>query len=49
MSKPSPSTPNALSRMSEISRYYAAACQTDLPCPRDRADDPRAGRVSSWG
>ena len=22
--------------MPEIPRYYAAACQTDLPCPRDR-------------
>src|SRR6516165_7103584 len=23
--------------MGEIPRYYAAACQTDLPCPRDRS------------
>ncbi|MGC8644377.1 MAG: nitrilase-related carbon-nitrogen hydrolase, partial [Isosphaeraceae bacterium] len=29
--------------MSQISRYYAAACQTDLPCPRHR--DELAGRV----
>ena len=26
-----------------IERYYAAACQTDLPCPRSR--DEIAGRV----
>ena len=26
--------------MPEISRYYAAACQTDLPCPRDRGELP---------
>ncbi len=26
-----------------MERYYAAACQTDLPCPRDR--DEIAGRV----
>jgi len=25
---------------SEIPRYYAAACQTDLPCPRDRSEIP---------
>src|SRR5437763_10460671 len=24
--------------MPEPVRYYAAACQTDLPCPRDRAE-----------
>src|SRR4051812_11188701 len=24
--------------MSPPSRYYAAACQTDLPCPRDRRE-----------
>src|SRR5205807_479818 len=24
-------------RRAEMTRYYAAACQTDLPCPRDRA------------
>ncbi len=29
--------------MPEPSRYYAAACQTDLPCPRDRREI--AGRV----
>ena len=29
--------------MSETHRYYAAACQTDLPCPRDRREI--AGRV----
>jgi predicted amidohydrolase len=29
--------------MSQIPRYYAAACQTDLPCPRGR--DELAGRV----
>lgn len=29
-----------------ISRYYAAACQTDLPCPRDRGELPeRVGRL----
>jgi predicted amidohydrolase len=27
-------------RMAEITRYYAAACQTDLPCPRDRSELP---------
>src|SRR3954452_21644298 len=27
----------------DIPRYYAAACQTDLPCPRSR--DEIAGRV----
>src|SRR4051794_19611030 len=27
----------------EGNRYYAAACQTDLPCPRDRSELP--GRV----
>jgi predicted amidohydrolase len=26
--------------MPDIPRYYAAACQTDLPCPRDRDDIP---------
>ncbi len=32
--------------MSEIPRYYAAACQTDLPCPRDRDEIPaRVGRL----
>ena len=31
--------------MTEIARYYAAACQTDLPCPRHR--DEIAGRVGS--
>lgn len=31
--------------MTEIPRYYAAACQTDLPCPRDR--DEIAGRVNT--
>jgi predicted amidohydrolase len=30
--------------MSELARYYAAACQTDLPCPRDRGEI--RGRVS---
>ena len=29
--------------MPEIPRYYAAACQTDLPCPDDRSELP--GRV----
>jgi predicted amidohydrolase len=29
--------------MPETQRYYAAACQTDLPCPRDRREI--AGRV----
>ena len=29
--------------MAEPQRYYAAACQTDLPCPRDRREIP--GRV----
>ena len=29
--------------MAGIPRYYAAACQTDLPCPRDRSEI--AGRV----
>jgi predicted amidohydrolase len=29
--------------MADPSRYYAAACQTDLPCPRDHAEI--AGRV----
>jgi len=24
--------------MATIARYYAAACQTDLPCPRDRSE-----------
>ena len=33
--------------MHEIPRYYAAACQTDLPCPRDR--DEIAGRVEKVG
>ena len=31
--------------MTEVPRYYAAACQTDLPCPRDR--DEIAGRVNT--
>jgi predicted amidohydrolase len=32
--------------MPEIPRYYAAACQTDLPCPRDRAEIPeRVGQL----
>jgi predicted amidohydrolase len=32
--------------MASNSRYYAAACQTDLPCPRDRGDLPeRVGRL----
>jgi predicted amidohydrolase len=32
--------------MAELSRYYAAACQTDLPCPRDRSELPeRVGRL----
>src|SRR5580704_13148707 len=32
--------------MTEINRYYAAACQTDLPCPRDRGELPaRVGRL----
>jgi predicted amidohydrolase len=26
--------------MAAIERYYAAACQTDLPCPRDRSEIP---------
>ena len=26
--------------MSEIDRFYAAACQTDLPCPRSRDEIP---------
>jgi predicted amidohydrolase len=30
--------------MSKHERYYAAACQTDLPCPRDRSEIPE--RVS---
>jgi predicted amidohydrolase len=30
----------ARGRMSEIARYHAAACQTDLPCPRDRDEIP---------
>jgi predicted amidohydrolase len=30
--------------MPEAPRYYAAACQTDLPCPRDRSEIP--ARVS---
>ena len=33
--------------MTEIPRYYAAACQTDLPCPRDRDEIP-AGSIPSW-
>ena len=46
MSKPSSSTPDARSRMPEIPRYYAAACQTDLPCPRDRDAIPeRVGHL----
>src|SRR5262245_44852072 len=24
--------------MTDLSRYYAAACQTDLPCPRHRRE-----------
>ena len=31
--------------MTEVPRYYAAACQTDLPWPRDR--DEIAGRVNT--
>jgi predicted amidohydrolase len=32
--------------MTEIPRFYAAACQTDLPCPRDRGAIPeRVGRL----
>jgi predicted amidohydrolase len=31
--------------MSEVARYYAAACQTDLPCIRDRSE--MAERVSA--
>src|SRR5579883_2351245 len=31
--------------MAEPVRYYAAACQTDLPCPRDRREI--AGRVTA--
>ena len=32
--------------MAEISRYYAAACQTDLPCLREREELPeRVGRL----
>ena len=32
--------------MASDSRYYAAACQTDLPCPRDRGELPeRVGRL----
>ena len=31
--------------MAEPPRYYAAACQTDLPCPRDRSEIP--GRVGT--
>src|SRR5579875_938765 len=32
--------------MFSIPRYYAAACQTDLPCPRDRDEIPaRIGRL----
>jgi hypothetical protein len=30
--------------MPETARYYAAACQTELPCPRDR--DAIAARVN---
>ncbi len=26
--------------MAATKRYYAAACQTDLPCPRDRSEIP---------
>jgi len=29
-----------MSIVSKGSRYYAAACQTDLPCPRDRSEIP---------
>ena len=32
--------------MADITRYYAAACQTDLPCPRDRDELPaRVGQL----
>src|ERR1700677_3435702 len=32
--------------MSVIDRYYAAACQTDLPCPRNRDEiEWRVGRL----
>ena len=31
--------------MSDLTRYYAAACQTDLPCPRHR--DEIAARVGT--
>ena len=31
--------------MTEVPRYYAAVCQTDLPCPHDR--DEIAGRVNT--
>jgi predicted amidohydrolase len=31
--------------MPDLQRYYAAACQTDLPCPRHR--DELAGRVTA--
>jgi predicted amidohydrolase len=32
--------------MAEIARYYAAACQTDLPCPRDRVEiSARVGQL----
>src|SRR5437588_12903817 len=31
--------------MLDPARYYAAACQTDLPCPRDRREI--SGRVSN--
>ena len=32
--------------MAVIQRYYAAACQTDLPCIRDRAELPeRVGQL----
>ena len=34
---------SARGEMSKLARYYAAACQTDLPCPRDR--DEIASRV----
>ena len=34
--------------MGEIARYYAAACQTDLPCLRDRWG-LRIGWGCFWG
>ena len=32
--------------MPGIDRYYAAACQTDLPCPRHRDEIAGAGRAT---